>query len=64
VGVTSYGILAGIAGPGAGLVLFAGTSLIGGVISVLAIADTRQAADSEPALPASGISSGPAKPDW
>jgi len=78
VGVTFYGVLAGIAGPGAGLLLFAGTSLIGAVISVLAIADTRRPAHAEPAppnspqpgvppptgtsLPTGSVSGGPADP--
>jgi MFS family permease len=37
IGVTCYGILAGVAGPGAGLELFAGTALAGAAVSVLAI---------------------------
>lgn len=37
IGVTCYGILAGAAGPGAGLVLFAAAALAGAAVSVLAI---------------------------
>lgn len=33
VGVTGYGLLAGLAGPGAGIMLFAGTCLIGAILT-------------------------------
>ncbi len=38
VGVTMYGVLAAAAGPGAGLLLFAGAALIGAVVSALGMA--------------------------
>jgi len=41
IGVTLYGVLAAVAGPGAGLLLFAGAALAGAVISAIAITDTR-----------------------
>jgi predicted MFS family arabinose efflux permease len=41
LGVTLYGILASVGGPGAGVLLFAGTSLLGGVLSLAALSETR-----------------------
>ena len=38
VGVTLYGVLAGVGGPGAGLLLFAGTALAGAAVSAAAVA--------------------------
>ncbi len=35
LGVTGYGLLSGLAGPGAGLLLFAGTALVGGLVSAV-----------------------------
>lgn len=41
LGVTLYGILSSLGGPGAGVLLFAGTSLLGGVLSLAALSETR-----------------------
>jgi len=43
LGVTFYGVLAGLAGPGAGLLLFAGTALLGGVLSAFGLRETARA---------------------
>lgn len=52
LGVTLYGVLAGIGGPGAGLLLFGGTALAGAAVSMIAVSrHTPQAqAHREPAL--------------
>lgn len=39
VGITLYGVVAGIGGPGAGLLLFAAAALVGAAISVTTVAD-------------------------
>jgi len=60
VGVTGYGILAGIAGPGAGVLLFAGTCLLGAVLTLVHRERTgRTTADGEPREPGDP---GPARP--
>ena len=50
VGVTLYGVLASLGGPGAGVLLFAGAALLGVVVS--AVQSARGAPDARPALPA------------
>ena len=50
-GVTLYGVLAQLGGPGAGLLLFAGTSLLGAVVTILAVRETRTAHSTESSPP-------------
>jgi len=42
LGVTLYGVLASVGGPGAGVLLFAGTSFLGGVLSLAALSETQR----------------------